>query len=268
VRLVRGIARPSWRRDEGVGMRKLALSMAVAAALLAACSSGGGDPKPAGTPTTVPPTPMAYSVPTEISAEQLGSMTLALTDFGPQYATYATLVDSELTLVLERAVDACDPLKEQTALNKYGWSKGYSRWFGFEGDILEQVGTDIDVYSTSANADTKIRYDIKQLRQDQLAPRGCGGIGIERITDLALPTVGDQTWSVRVDFSVDHVRGSMHLLRFRRDRIVATVTIMRFNASDSSQELHDLAKKVDERLLTIITSPLTSNEPKRDRTPL
>jgi hypothetical protein len=195
-------------------------------------------------------------------------MTLALADFGPQYATYQTLVDSELTLVLERAVNACDPLKEQTALSKYGWSKGYSRWFGFGEDILEQVGTDVDVYSTAANADTKIKYDTKQLRQDQLAPGGCSGIGIEHITELGLPTIGDQSWSVRVDFSVDHIRGSMHLLTFRRDRVVATVTIMRFNATDSSQELLDLAKKVDERLLTVITAPLTYAQPSTERPPL
>ena len=249
-------------------MRKLILGATAAAAIFAACSSGGSrDPEPEGTPTAVPPTPQAYSIPQEISAEQLGSMTLALTDFGPQYASYATLVDTELTIVLERAVDACDPLKEQAALSKYGWSKGYSRWFGFEGDILEQVGTNVDVYSTASNADTKIRYDVKQLRQDQLAVGGCQGIGIERIEDLALPTIGDQSWSVRVDFSVDHVRGSMHLLTFRRDRIVATVTIMRFNATDSSQELLDLAKKVDERLLTVITAPLTMSERAGDSRP-
>jgi hypothetical protein len=173
-----------------------------------------------------------------------------------------------LTLVLERAVDACDPLKEQAALSKYGWSKGYARWFGFEGDILEQIGTNVDVYSTAANADTKIRYDTKQLRQDQLAVGGCQGVGIEHIEDLALPTIGDQSWSVRVDFSVDHVRGSMHLLTFRRDRIVATVTIMRFNATDSSTELLELAKKVDERLLTVITTPLTMAQPVNVRGPL
>ena len=208
---------------------------------------------------------MAYNVPQQISAEQLGSMTLALADFGPQYATYQTLVDSELTLVLERAVDACDPLKEQTALSKYGWSKGYARWFGQAGDQFEQIGTNVDVYSSATNAETKIRYDTKQIRQDQLAVGGCQGIGIEHITDLALPTIGDQSSSVRVDFSVDHVRGSMHLLTFRRDRVVATVTIMRFNATDSSQELIDLAKKVDERLLTVITSPLTYALPTNER---
>ncbi len=249
-------------------MRRLILCATAAAVIFAACSSGGSDPKPEGTQTAVPPTPQAYNIPGEISAEQLGSMTLALTDFGPQYASYATLLDSELTLVLERAVDACDPLKEQAALSKYGWSKGYARWFGFEGGILEQVGTNVDIYSTPANADTKIRYDTKQLRQDQLAVGGCRGIGIENIEDLGLPTIGDQSWSVRVDFSVDHVRGSMHLLSFRRDRIVATVTIMRFNATDSSQELLDLAQKVDERLLTVITAPLTISEPSGARDPL
>jgi hypothetical protein len=249
-------------------MRHLVTGTALAASMLAACSSGGGEPRPDATPTIPSAAPTTYNIPPEISAEQLGSVTLALADFGPEYATYETLIDSELTTTVERGINACDPLKEQTALSRYGWSKGYSRWFGFEGDILEQVGTNVDVYSTPTNAETKIRYDTKQIRQDQLAPGGCNGVGIEHITDLGLPTVGDQSWSVRVDFSVDHIRGSMHVLTFRRDRIVATVTIMRFNATDSSQELVDLAKKVDERLLTVITAPLTLAEPVHGRRPL
>ncbi len=241
-------------------MNRLAFSILASAAILAGCASGGGDPKPEGTPTAVPPTPQAYNIPPEISAEQLGSITLALADFGPAYATYQTLVDSQLTFTVERSVNACDPLKEQTALSKYGWSTGYSRWFGIAGDVIEQVGTDIDVYSTADNASTKIKYDTKQIHQDQLAPGGCNGVGIEHITDLGLPTIGDQSWSVRVDFSINHIRGSQHILIFRRDRIVATVSIVRFNATDSSSALMDLAKKVDERLLTIITAPLTTIE--------
>jgi hypothetical protein len=244
-------------------MHRLILSIIAGAAIFAGCSGGAGDPKVEGTATAVPPTPQAYTVPPVISAEQLGSMTLALADFGPEYASYQTIVDSELTLVLERALAACDPAKEQTALSKYGWSKGYSRWFGIEGDVIEQVGTDVDVYSTAENAATKIRYDTKQIRQDQLAPGGCNGIGLENIAELGLPIVGDQSWAVRVDFSVDHIRGSMHVLIFRRDRIVATVSIVRFNAADSSLALMDLAKKVDERLLTIITAPLTMAWPVR-----
>jgi hypothetical protein len=249
-------------------MRRFMLSFTMAAATLAACGggSGGGDSAPDDAPTSVPT--MAYNVPPALSGEQLGSIALALADFGPEYATYETIVDSELTLAIERGIDACDPAREQAALSRYGWSKGYARWFGIGGEILEQVGTNVDVYATVDGASTKIKYDTRQVRQDQLAPNGCRGVGLENIKDLGLPTVGDQSWSVRVDFSTAHVRGSTHLLTFRRDRIVATVTITRFNATDSSQALLDLAKKVDERLMTVITAPLTLVPPAPEDDPL
>jgi hypothetical protein len=213
---------------------------------------------------TPEPTTTAYNIPPEISAEQLQSVTLGLADFGPRYASFETAVDSELTATIERALTACDPSKEQASLSRYGWTKGYFRYFSLpEGGVLDSVavGTVVDIYSTPDNAATKILYDSKQIREDQRAPGGCGGAGIERIEELALPVIGDQTWSVRASFSIGGVRGSRHVMMFRRDRIVATVTITRLNSEDSSVELLELAKKVDERLLTMITAPLSLSEP-------
>lgn len=245
--------------------RSILLCALFGAVLLAACSGGsqGADaPSPTPEPTT------GYSIPPEISAAQLQAVTLALADFGPRYATFTSSVDSELTATIERSLDACDPAKEQAALSRYGWSKGYTRYFSLpEGGALESaaVGTVIDIYSTADNAATKIRYDAKQIRQDQRAPGGCQGIGIERIEELGLPVVGDQSWSVRAGLSIGGVRGSRQFITFRRDRIVATVSITRFNSEDSSAELLDLAQKVDARLLTMITAPLSSAAPMSER---
>jgi hypothetical protein len=230
-----------------------------AALLLSACTTekkGGGGPD--ATATAVPQT---YNVPAEISAQQLQGVTLALADFGPRYATFDTLVDSELTATVERAFDACDVFREQTALGRYGWSKGYERSFGEAGGeelpANVHVASVVDVYSTKENADTKIRYDMKQIHEDQLAPGGCNGVGFEKIETLALPTVGDQSWAVRINFAVVGFRGTRHMLLFRRDRIVSTVMITRLNSEDSSLELMALALKMDERLLSMITAPLT-----------
>ena len=240
----------------------LVVAMLACAAAISACSGGSDGPDTAA-PTPVPTT-TSYTIPTEISGAQLQAVTLALADFGPRYATFETFVDSELTATIERGIDACDPTKEQTALSKYGWTKGYSRYFGEPGLANEgsvAVRTNIDIYSTAANAEIKIRYDAKQVHEDQRAPGGCSGIGLERIEELALPQVGDQSWSARWHFSIDSVRGARHIIIFRRDRIVATVSITRFNSEDSAAELLELAKKVDERLLLMITAPLTSAEP-------
>jgi hypothetical protein len=224
-------------------------------------SSGGSDSQPEPAATAV----AAYNVPPEISAEQLQSITLALADYGPRYATFETETDTEITATIERALGACDPSREQTALSKYGWSKAYAREFGVVPDLaaLDSVAVSsvIDIFSTAENAETKIRYDSKQIREDQRAPGGCQGVGIERIEELGLPTIGDQSWSVRLHFSVNGVRGLVHLITFRRDRLVATVSITRFNSEDSSAEVHDLAKKIDDRLLTLITTPLSISEP-------
>jgi hypothetical protein len=242
-------------------MLKFAIVALLAGAVVgSACGSGGSksDSKAENTPTAAAQT---YNVPAEISAQQLQGITLALADFGPRYATFETIVDSEMTAAVERAIDACDVFREQTSLGKYGWSMAYARAFGeASGDDLPanvHVASVVDVYSTPDNASTKIRYDTKQIHEDQLAPGGCNGVGFERIETLALPTVGDQSWAVRVNFAVAGFRGARHLLMFRRDRIVATVMITRLNAEDSSLELMALALKMDERLLSLITAPLT-----------
>ena len=252
-------------------MRLAGVLGAVLMLLAAACQSDNGQARPQATETAALPTPMAYNIPADMSSDQLGSIALALADFGPEFTTFAPTTDSQLTSVLERGLNACDPAKEQTALNKYGWSKGYMRFFGpTDGGLpnAAYVGSAVDVYSSPENASTKIKYDSKQVREDQRAPNGCNGVGIERVSDLALPIVGDQSWAVRLDFSVDHVRGTRHQMTFRRDRIVVTVAIERLNAQDAQQQLLDLAKKVDERLLKVITAPLTFAEPIARTVPL
>jgi hypothetical protein len=241
-------------------MLRIAMAGLVAVAVLAsACSTTKSTDE--STPQPSATAAQTYTVPTEISAQQLQGITLALADFGPRYATFDTVVDSELTAVVERALSACDPYREQTALSKYGWTKAYAREFGErEAEELPSnvhVGSFVDVFSSPENAATKIRYDTKQVHEDQLAPGGCDGIGFETIETLGLPTVGDQSWAVRINFAVAGFRGSRHLLTFRRDRIVATVVITRLNSEDSSLELMALALKMDERLLSLITAPLT-----------
>jgi hypothetical protein len=242
---------------------KITAGFCLAVAIMAAACTTTSSPD---TQETAVPTQTqtAYNVPPEISAAQLQSITLALADYGPRYATFETTIDSELTATVERAINSCDPFKEQTSLGKYGWSKGYVREFGLpeDGELIDSVsvGSIVDVYSTPENAATKIRYDSKQIYEDQKAIGGCQGIGLERIEELGLPTIGDQSWSVRVHFAIAGVRGSTHLIMFRRDRIVATVSVTRFNSEDSSAEVLDLAKKVDERLLTVITAPLSIAE--------
>jgi hypothetical protein len=242
-------------------LRIAMVGIAAAAVFVAGCTTeksggGGGDtPDPTATP------PLTYNVPPEISAQQLQGITLALADFGPRYTTFETVLDSELTTTVERALDACDPFREQTALGRYGWSKAYARAFGEGmGDDLPanvHVASVVDVYSSPDNASTKIRYDTKQIHEDQLAPGGCGGVGFEKIETLGLPTVGDQSWAVRINFAVVGFRGTRHMLMFRRDKIVATVMITRLNSEDSSLELMALALKMDERLVSLITAPLT-----------
>lgn len=241
-------------------LRFIVVGSISAAMLLSGCAAEKKtDNSSEQTPTAVPHT---YNVPAEISAQQLQEITLALADFGPRYATFETLIDSELTATVERAINACDVYREQNALGRYGWSKAYARAFGEGGGgdgipANVHIESVVDVYSTPENASTKIRYDTKQIHEDQLAVGACNGVGFEKIETLALPTVGDQSWAVRINFAVVGLRGTRHMLVFRRDRIVSTVMITRLNSEDSSLELMALALKMDERLLSMITAPLT-----------
>jgi hypothetical protein len=225
--------------------------------LLMGCESGSG-----GQPTvvaTAAPTVTPY-IQSDLSPEQLGSMTLALEEFGPRYAIFATQVDAPLSAILERAYWACNPENESQALSKYEWTKGYSRGFGLDApseDGTLSVQSDIDVFASADKANGKLKYDKTSLENDSRAGWGCNGLKVERIDEFPAEGVGDESHGMRVRWSLDGVRGTTTAVLVRRDRVLATVTISRINSEDSTAEAIDAARKVDEKMLKVLTAPLT-----------
>lgn len=230
----------------------------VSTIVFAACKSGGANSDPTPAPTAAP-TLTAYTA-AALSADQLGSMTLPLADFGPRYAIFAPLVNGPLTAILERAIDACNPDNESQALSKYEWERGYSQQYGAPLDDTSgtiSIGTDVDLYSSAENAAAKLKYDKIALENDSRAGWGCQGAKIERIDEFAAEAIGDESWGVRIRFSLDGIRGTTTAIIFRRHRLLGTVSITRINSEDSTAEIIDSARKVDEKMMSVLTAPLT-----------
>jgi hypothetical protein len=236
----------------------MAIIVPLAATVLAGCGSGGSKAAPTPAPTAVA-TISSYTS-AALTADQLGAMTLPLAEFGPRYAIFVPVVNGPLTAILERAIDACDPNNESQALSKYEWERGYSHQYGaMEGDTSGDIsiGTDIDIYSSAENAAGKLKYDKVALENDSRAGWGCQGAKIERIDEFAAEGIGDESWGVRIRFSLDGIRGTTTAIVFRRHRVLGTVSITRVNSEDSTTEIVDAAKKVDEKMMDVLTAPLT-----------
>jgi len=235
----------------------IAVSACLAAALaFSACSSPAKRAPAAPPPTaTVNPYPQR-----DVTVEQLQAMALTLDEFGPRYATFGTAIDAPMTAVLERALMACDVEKEQTALSEQAWVRGYARHFDQpEGSGHETltVGSDLDLFSTAQNAIAKIAYDNRSLQENARRSASCNGFSIERIEQFEVTGIGDEAGGLRINFSYLGVRGQSTVVYFRRDRLVAQVSVARLNSEDSSAEMIELAKKIDARMLPVLTSPLT-----------
>lgn len=231
------------------------LALAAGALLLAGCSSSG--PKRGPTSTA---TPKPLYADRDLTNDQMASVALALPDFGPRYATFEQTPDSGPQSLTQRALQACQADKEAASLGKYGWSHGYSRGFAPpEADIADTlaVGSYIDVYSDSDQAAAKLRYDQASIRDDTRAPNGCFGYTIEGVDNADAGGVGEQAIALRERFSAAGIRGSAAMLSFRRGRVVVTISIVRLTAEDATAELIALAKKLDDKLQPVLSSPLS-----------
>jgi hypothetical protein len=236
-----------------------ALSVTLAACLLlvlAACSGGAKlplTPQPSSTPDLV-------AVRKDLTDEQLGSVALALADFGPRYGTFRPSPASGAQTLATRADLACDASRQINTLNKNGWIKAYARFYASPDPGQPEtvaVGTNVDVFASKEGAAAKLGTDAATVSDDARSTSGCFGYAIEGVDRLAVSGVGDEMWGVRERINIHSLRGSISVVAFRRSNIVAMVEIVRLSAEDSTEELMALARELDKRIAPLLSSPLS-----------
>ena len=224
--------------------------------LLAACSSG---PKVAPAPRPSP-TPDLVAVRKDLTDEQMGSLTLALVDFGGRYDSFRPSPASGVQTLATRADLACDASRQSNTLSKHGWIKAYARFFASpDPDQPETVavGTNVDVFSSKDGAAAKLSADVSTVADDARSTSGCFGYAIEGVERLAVSGVGDEMWGVRERINIHSLRGSISTVAFRRSNLVAMVEIVRLSSEDSTDELVALAREIDKRIAPLVSSPLS-----------
>jgi hypothetical protein len=236
---------------------KLTIAAAVCAGLVLTACGSGTPPRPTPAPSSTPD--LAAKV--EVSDEQLLAMTLALEEYGPRYAIFGPSAGSGLQVLSTRALQGCDSIREGNALARYGWEKGYARfWISPDPDIPDTIaiGTYVDVYATSSDAREKLNYDANAIVDDARLDDGCFGIyAVEGVDHLAVSGIGEQSWGARERISFQGLRGSISFISFRRAHVVATVSIIRLTSEDSTEELTRLAQQVDAKIMPILSAPLS-----------
>lgn len=238
-------------------MKLPVVALALGSALFAACAIG----QPAARPTPAPTATPDLTAKVDVSDEQLMAMTLALEEYGPRYAIFGPSEGSGLQILSTRALQACDSIREGNALARYGWEKGYARfWISPDPDVPDTiaVGTYVDIYADGTNAREKLNYDATAITDDARLDDGCFGIySVEGVDQLIVDGIGDQTWGARERISFQGLRGSISFISFRRGHVVATVSILRLTSEDSTDELKRLAQQVDAKIQPILVAPLS-----------
>jgi len=230
------------------------LTMLAFVALGCAGGKNAPPPRPAATATpAVDPTARL------ISDEELANMTLSQVDLGLGYEQYILQEDSGISTVAQRAEQACNARTEADSLNRFGWERGYQRFFlpTTVGAETIAVGSYVDVYRDAAMATGKMRYDPGAVREDTRSDRGCNGFVIEGVEEFPVPELGDQAWGVKQRFSLGGVRGAFTAVSFRYGRVVATVALARLSFGDAAGEVIALAEKLDERIGAMLRPPLS-----------
>ena len=223
---------------------------------LVACSSGASTPPtpaPSATPDLIPER-------RDLTDEQLGAVALVLADYGPRYGHFSASPASGIQTLATRADLACDSQRQINSLNKNGWVKAYARFFASPDPGQPEtiaVGTNVDVFSTKEGASAKLTNDAATVADDARTSGGCFGYAIEGVEPLVVSGLGDQSWGVRERINIHSLRGTISIVAFRRSNIVAMVEIVRLSSEDSTEELMQLAREVDNRIRPLLSAPLS-----------
>ena len=235
------------------------ISAVISCALLVVVAGCSGGPPARSTPAPSA-TPDLTAIRKDLTDDQLAGITLDLAGYAPRYHAFRPSPASGVQTLATRAELACDASRQSNSLNKHGWIKAYAKFFASPDPIQPEtvaVGSNVDVFSSKEGAADKLNSDAASVADDARSDHGCFGYAIEGVEPLVVAGIGDQSWGVRERINIHSLRGSISFVMFRRSNIVAMVEIVRLSSEDSTDELTELARTIDERIAALLSAPLS-----------
>ena len=206
----------------------------------------------------------------DISDEDLALMVLPLEEFGPEYADLG--LDREESGPqsrsdrLEGACDAEEAARAAEDMDSLGWERGYDQGYSstqllFEGDRGELfvVGSSIDLYADSRGAAGAFDALVAKARRNEEAGEyNCRVAFVEVDGIFDVPGIAHEA-VLGVERLTNPERGISIVLTtavFRRGRIVVGAVIARPDDRDVQDDVIELARELDRRILAVLRGTL------------
>ena len=208
----------------------------------------------------------------EISDGELVAMILPLADLGPAYADLKFELGSQLRTNEDAAEDAFDGEDEAEDIVRFGRVTGYVEGFIFiEGFISRQgvflISTGVTIYESGDGASGYLRDDLEDMRREVgVDPDSDAGI-LERLDEYHPEGIGDESVGMFAYYTpgeAEPLPSNLTWVKFRRGRLIGEIVIVRFDEEDVREEVTELARKLDERILAVLRGDI---EPRATPTP-
>ena len=202
----------------------------------------------------------------ELTGDHLAVMALTLADFGPEYQAFRPDEDSGEKTREEIVEGAADPGDEAADVARFGHLIRYVRSYTSNVSIIRGAGAPYLGNSVTLYADEKgAAGDLDdQLADLQRNISGTTGLGSLQSFQMFEAGVGEKSYGVTARLltpgNAFGLPGTVTLtitaVAFQRDRLVAEVMFMRFDANDVQAESVELARKLDRRMKTVLSGGL------------
>jgi len=219
----------------------LILAIALLAIVTLGCQDGGDDKA-------------ADDTAREISDDELAGMTLALTDFGADYADFEPGDDNGL-LTLDEAVEGdFDPEDERADLQRFDWASAYEGLYlnpqGAETAGVYGVGSTVNLFETVQGAEGYVEDSRDELTTQ--VGKSTGSATVVNIWEFDA-AVADEAVGAVVKVDIKPEQGSsvalwMSAIMFRHGRLVAVVGAYTFEEPQLQDSLRVLALHLDQNI--------------------
>ena len=198
----------------------------------------------------------------DISDEQLSQMALSQSEWGDEHAglewTGSLLEDRE-----QRAQRVSED--EAQDLERFGELKSYQDGYGREEAFQEgsgplRVGTTVYLFKSGEGASGYLEDDIADLEGEIGKERG--RTTIHSVDRFAVEGIGDESLGleIAIGFLSEYGLSTVHqtAVWLREGRILAFVSVMSLDNSDVRAEVTALARKLDDRIQTVLGGEMES----------
>lgn len=198
----------------------------------------------------------------DISDEQLSQMALSQSEWGDEYAALEPSAS-----VLEDREQRAQRVSEDEAqdLERFGELKSYQDGYGREEAFQEgsgplRVGTTVYLFKSGEGASGYLEDDIADLEGEIGKERGL--TTIHSVDRFAVEGIEDESLGIQIAISYLNEYGLSAVYQtavwLREGRILAFVSVMSLDNSDVRGEVSALARKLDNRIRTVLGGEVES----------